>query len=612
MATILTKTKIRKAKTSIWVVFTILVFLRKIRAANHHVITMYTAAGSNSGSILLCRTGITANIANYWLKPGTKIGFTKIKSLPIDSDKFILNDSNEPQYSVLKRDETSGSICLMPNPSFQGWIFVNIVFIRHPTLTDKCVADFFITSSHLVACDGSETDIETMLSLKNSNYNEVAKHDLMIFDKNLIANGHEVYFGIQFTTPFSVSDIDTEFVEFLTMHGYYSTFYSICGTFFIPIMENIRQAYHIKKGQIMSPKTFVERNTWNSLRGYFLIPDPSDPFGEYCRTTGSYASQRISVTIHAQFYISEPHLMTENDIYMVYINTRPFIPYETNNDYTIKKLDYKLKIQRLVSTSKMKFTLYREISNSPQEATSLEINYPGGDQNWMHFVVSIGVGPLYIIDSANVKLKRIESIFSWYNTNRNYAKATDFTETQPITSMYPVKTKNEREIIMTVGLEAFSDAGMTNRILTNDFGLRLFELNLKKGAIPPDFVATSAGLKDNRCIIHGFLNSYCMIHVFLRNENDSNNYGLDRNQYKTRKSNCPTSQCRYCKSGGICMFAKPGVNEDLFFDTNFRFSVERYPHTLYDPANPVNANEFVRVTNNVGKEYWIRCPMHCK
>ena len=470
-----------------------------------------------------------------------------------------------------------------------------------------------ITTSALIGCDGSETDTETMLTLENSNYNEVSKNDVMQFDKNNLANSDDKYSGLVMTSPFGRADINGEFIEFLFMRGFFpDTFLSIYGTFNIDLFNRIRRAYQKKNGQIMTGRTFVQRSTWNSLRGYFLIPDSSDPFGEYARVTSSYVNDLLSSTIHAQFYISEPHLMTENDIYMVYINTRPMLPYTTNNAFTLKELDYKLKIQRLVSTSKMKFTLYREISGTLQEATSLEIAYTGADQDWMHFVVTLGVAPLYSIDSTSMKYKRIETIFTWFKGTKSIAKSTSFTETDTIVSMYPVEGGSKRELIISVGLQAFSDSAMTNSIITNNFGLRMFEASVKQGAFPPDLIATSESLLDNRCIIHGFMDEYCMVHVFLTNENDSNPYGLNENRYSSRRSYCPVDQCRYCRSNHICMFAKTGTNEDLYYDKVLRFTRERYQETLYDPANPVNADEFVKITNNAGKDYWVRCPVHCK
>ena len=309
--------------------------------------------------------------------------------------------------------------------------------------------------------------------------------------------------------------------------------------------------------------------------------------------------------------MSKAHLMTNNDVLLLNIDTEPLDP--TQPDQNLKKFSYKLKVQRQTSgTQQMTFTLMRYISSSLNQQIVLNMPYTGANSDWVHFGVSIGYEIIYHIDSSTGKFKRNEGIHSWFD-GQDYHSDMSYTETDALTTSYGGQNNkgDKTRLTLAIQLSAYSDSGMTTSVLTNNFGLRVWEAKAATGSFLA-YKITNSAVNDNRCFFKRAINANCYLYAFMKNAQDANPITMHGTAYRNRKPTCPSSKCGYCQSEYHCMFAKTGHNEDLFLNPDIRFVRDAWESTAYDPAKPELAAKYVKVTNNLGTDYWVRCPPNCK
>ena len=555
-----------------------------------------------------CKTSET-QILTFWVSSGKQMSFN-IKGSNPAANMFTPADDTTKQISVLERGIDS---CQMVDTiNFPGWVFIGIVAQPHPSISGKCTVPFFISTSHLIACTGSShTDIETYITFGSGNYDQVDQDSRVRFTNDDNALGGSSIRSIRIMSSFGLGDFSEQLMEMILLSPFNGNQRPYAGSFYIGYFNFMREAYYNRGGHVIPGKVFVERSTWDDLRGYYLIPDSDDPYGIF-RDTFEYTSKEISAqNIYLQFYMSNPQAMTANEVYFVTLKTEPVIL--TDASYKLKRMEYKLKIQRVTSgTQVLRLTLERIIGGSSDQTIVLDTPYTGANNNWFHFGVTLGYGLLYSIDGTNGKLRRYETLSSWYDGNSYFNhmsyKENEVYESFTAGTFYP----NKRRMVVSVQLEAFSDQAMTSPVLTNNFGLRVFQAGLHFGGFPPNTISAPTTGPDNRCFLKGLMDSECYFHAFLINENDSNDYGLSSNKYTARKSYCSTSECRYCHNADICMFTKTGINEDLYFSDTNSFIQERWTTTRFDASKPEHSTKFVKILNNKGKEYNVRCPLNCK
>ena len=397
------------------------------------------------------------------------------------------------------------------------------------------------------------------------------------------------------------------------MRAYQKTF---DGTLTVAKLEEMRKAQKDLSREMIDGRNFVLRNTWGSLRGYHLLPNPAEKFGSIVQ---DYSFGVIFTKgLVFQFYISEPFLMTEDDVYVVKFDT-----YRHNNPIpaqTYVTYHYRLKVQRLNSQSKFEFSLTRLINGAPNGAeTKLSLPYSGTNQDWIHFTFSVGSAMLYHIDEDRIRVKRVEQVRAWFGEVLYKSQLAGYYETVFRNDIF-YKTTGRASRSAEISLEAYSDKAMTTSKTTNDFGLRLWEFAPTFGIMPfdefgePHQSPTAEEVTlDKRCLIQEIDKMECIAYVFMKNKDETNDYAVNTNKfYEQRSQHCPQEECRFCKYGSICMFAKDGVNEDLYIHDQFRYTMERWPGTRYDPNKPEIARRFIKITNNLGKDYWVRCPPNCK
>ena len=560
---------------------------------------------SLSAELRICTQNSKGSIVQTFLKKEIDYRFD-VKTMQPTTKKFIQDSSSVPQYVLLER---GGSTCYKPDPAYKGPLFIALIIFPHGQQPGKCIVKNILTNSHLIPCASGETPISQILSIQGSTYDLINSDSLVKFDENFNFNNVKTMNRLNFhtETPLTLAFFDDEFVEYLITNPLRGESKSLSDSFYLDRFNEIREGYFQRHGIVIKPSTYIKRNTYDSLRGFYFVPDPNDKFGEFNKIEG-VGTLLYSRTLYVQLYIQKPYLMTEDDILVLQFDTSQKVA--PDGPYINKRFNYMFKIQRVTSHSKFEFTLSR--AGSPNEKVKLEMPYIGGsNKDWVHIIFSMGHAALYQIDDTTLFCRRTESIISWFGGIRYSKTLRDFTETDSVDSIYH-ENWHQRQMIVTLRMQAYSDKEMTSPVLTNDFGLRMFHLGSLFGVFIPDDIAISSGLPDNRCLMHRFEAGGCLAHVFLTNENDSNEYGVDNFFYKPREAGCPHSECRYCKRGYICMFAKEGVNEDLYFADHYPFIKERWPEMKYDPSKPEIALRFKKVVNNQGREYWTRCPMDCK
>ena len=298
------------------VVFTI--FNQKSVQSTKYTFKHYNFGMPLSGEALVCRGSTRTDMMFFWFKTGTSVAFN-IKG-SITANQFIQDPSNNYQYTVLERGTDA---CYMPDPAYTGWLFIAVLVERHSILPTKCTVTRVITTRHLVTCSGRPSTLETFISLNSGTYDELPENAKFNWDKNQIPENFFKAGGISVERPFTAADIDDRFMDMILLRplSEVNKLYDV--SFEINELNNMRQAYKIKENKIFSPKTFVQRNSWDGLRGFYLIPDASQEMTYYRDALSHSTKADMRKTVVCQFYISNPSVMTDNEVYLISMDTEP-------------------------------------------------------------------------------------------------------------------------------------------------------------------------------------------------------------------------------------------------------------------------------------------------
>ena len=443
---------------------------------------------------MACDSNTQSRVSSFWFRAGTSISFNIQGS--ITANQFINDDSNIKQYSMLER----GSTCYMPKSSYTGWIFIGMVFENHPTLADTCYVSRIITTSHLETCSGSPPGLETFVTFGPSGtFDEIPKMAKLVYDSNNLPERTTTIHIFTLTSAFTYNSIDEDFMEMLILKVQNWNQRYVPNTFFTVYFDFMRRAYHKKVGLVIKAGEFIRKNIVDGLRGFHLNPDPTDSFGSYMDYSTFSGDAAMTKSINYHFYLSKPNLMTSNDVYLIKMKTEPV---ELNTaGYTMKELEYGIKVERDVSNNLFKLSFIRYISSTPTTIADLSFPYTGINDDWIHFGATIGYAVLYFTSATNGKFKRREGIHAWVSGNQ-YHKEVSMLEDDTTSSLYPGPGEFISKVNLIVSLQAFSDSGMTILKTTNDFGLRLWDFNMYTGSYPEHLITTSS-YTDGRCFYRG-------------------------------------------------------------------------------------------------------------
>ena len=542
------------------------------------------------------------NILTYWFKPGIQISFQTDGDL--SSRTFITSpeDSNKKQYTMFNR----GSNCQTVDPTFGGHIFISLVIEDHPSTPGKCQVTKIATTSKLVACSTlppatTTTDVENLVSMKIGSYDEVSAGDRAVFTKtNLFSSDY----GFMYIIPSQTNAIITEqFFELMLIEGYTRVAKNYMNFLYPPSMLNLRKLYKEKDNKIFTGKDFLERNTHNSLRGFHLNPDPNYDFNHFRALVEHGFRSNIGKTIHLQFYMDKARLLTDNDVLYTKIKMKPYLV-----SGNLKKFNYKIKMRRETSNNKLFARVVRFDQNWVQQFSGPEIEIPNSDStDWVHFGLSLGYGVLYYIDATNIKFRVIEHLHVWHQ-GTTYSQASQTTHADTITSLKD--TGWNMFLSIEVSLEAYKDTAETTKWESNPFGVRVWNFYIGYGAYPAEMVSNPPSLPDNKCFSVGFIQNSCLAYAFLQSATDVNTRNSIYDGIGTRKATCKASECRYCFMGGKCMFSIGSANEDLYIDT-VDFAETQIDGLEYDANVQDPKSQHVKFTNNLGRDYFVRCPLEC-
>ena len=577
-------------------------------AIQKHQFLSYEIGSSSSTQAKTCETSIQTEIVSLWLKSGLSVSFNTQGR--ITATQFIENQATAiKQYSMLQRGSAN---CHMPSSSYTGWIFIALVIEQHQSLSDTCSVTRVITTTHLEPCAGSPPSLESIVTFSSGTYDAVAKEAKISVNSNNLPGGHSKFSMFTLTSSFNSANIDEDFMELLLLKSLETKNKQGPNTFYLPNLDKMRRAYYIKRNMILTAKAYIEKNIVDSLRGFHLNPDPADPFGSYMDCITLCSNNDMTKSITFQFYISKARLMTANDVYLIKVKNEKL----KQNDpaYTFKEFEYDIKVQREVANNLFKLTLTRYVSSVANAQIVLSFPYTGSDDNWIHFGASIGYGVLYFTNETNGKFKRTEGLHAWYSGTA-YHQEMSLLEDDTTNSLYQGANWGDKSLTLLIAsLQAFSDAGMTVSKTTNNFGLKLWEANTVPGSFLP-YKITTQTTPDGRCFLQGLPSKYCQFYAFLSNANDQNLSTQGGQSIIGKFPNCPGgSKCRYCIGARFCAFTFPGFNEDLYGDPGVR-SVDYYDDRAhFDSNKPLSGqvSQFVKFTNNLGRVYYVRCPVHCK
>ena len=128
----------------------LLMFTSSVIHSMKHDFTDYRSGPSMSSNARVCKNGDNSAVP-YWFKSGTTFSINILGS-STTTNQYIDNDSSVKQYTKLVRGSDS---CHTQDPSYTGWIFLALIFEKHPTLPNTCVVTSVITNSYLTTCSGT-------------------------------------------------------------------------------------------------------------------------------------------------------------------------------------------------------------------------------------------------------------------------------------------------------------------------------------------------------------------------------------------------------------------------------------------------------------------------
>ena len=314
--------------------------------------------------------------------------------------------------------------------------------------------------------------------------------------------------------------------------------------------------------------------------------------------------RNLGKTLHVQFYMNKANLMTDQDVVYVRVKAEPY-----TSAGKLKKFNYKVKIVRRVSTDLLVFRLVRCDESWTVVFSGPEFTVPASSStDWVHFGLSIGYGVLYFTDAENAKFKVIEHLHAWQQGTA-YSETSSITSTGPLTSIRD--TGFNMFYSLEIELEAFKNAQESTKWSANPFGIRVWNWYTGYGAYPAALVATKPVLPDNKCYMTGFFTNSCLSYAFLQNDADFNPRSSVYDGIGNRRASCGIGDCRYCFMQGKCMFAVGAVNEDLHM-TSVTFTENQVEGLEYDAGIEKPFTQHRRFVNNLGRDYYVRCPLECE
>ena len=148
-------------------------------------------------------------------------------------------------------------------------------------------------------------------------------------------------------------------------------------------------------------------------------------------------------------------------------------------------------------------------------------------------------------------------------------------------------------------------------VLENVMGLRLFDLQVFRDGIS-NFEPES--VEDKRCLMKRFVADQCVVFAFMDRKDDKPEVYLDQNNVRSSQTGpCDPKNCFLCSSSQ-CVIPGPGFNREISdiawaSEMGFVYDIESIP----DPVVAKKMKEGrVRVQNNRGNSYWVKCPPSCK
>ena len=322
-----------------------------------HTFREFQTRGSDSPDNPMCPSDTKAGFVSVWFEIGTQISFPNVLDKDVHGQaKYLINDeSNKPQYVLLTR---GGSICYMVDSNYEGWIQVAVMLVPQNSAPNFCKITHIFTTAHLVPCNGSPTSVEELMPLVDRAPFTYEKIDLGNVSPKwddalqpLKASKYNVGTTIVISSDFTIDDFDEDFAEILLLHIFNSKMHSYDPVFSIGGFEETRKVYKLLSRDLVDPKSFIERNIWGSLRGFHLLPDPDKKFGTFIKFS-FWPEVSLSKSLIFQFYISEPYLMTEDDLYVLKFDTYRLL--NPNPAQTLITYHYKLKVQRLKLSVKIR------------------------------------------------------------------------------------------------------------------------------------------------------------------------------------------------------------------------------------------------------------------
>ena len=527
--------------------------------------------------------------------------------------RFVPDASTTKQFVMM---EPGADSCWMPDPSYLFNIPVILVLGRQtsPNQAD-CFVSRIITTVHLTACSGSPPDVNTLVKFVRSTaplnppWSDLEAGSMLWYDYANSPDDHGEQANYDLLSPFDHTRVDDDFVEFLILRSFYYLRKSFFSMYEIENLDSIRRAYKLSGVvALMTPNQYLQKNVMGGLRGFLLTPDAAgDDFGAYRDTLDYVRFSVMTSTIILHFYVPKANLMTANEGYVLSISTQTLDP--GNPAYTLKTLSYKVKFKRLVGGSnQLDLTLVRMNGAVEEQDITLSIPYTAANEDWIHFGVTLGRGAIYYSTArTTLVFKRTEALHAWFDGN-TYLKEMSKLEDDTYKSMYPDDHSGELvKVVLSIGLKAYSDAAMTTEVATNKPGIRVWEAKTIIGSYL-GYKVSGTAISDNRCFLPAVLSDECYLYAFMKNKDEFQPKSLVEDKVKNRDSGCPIDKCKYCIYGFHCAFAVSGYNEDLFFDADMDFVKFNWGGLRYDSSNPDHATAFVKIQDDVGRDYWVRCP----
>ena len=557
----------------------------------------------------ICSSSTTSTYLAGFIRKDKKISF-KIDQNDLNKIEVLPDENNVRKYQLTAR----GTECYTYPYTTRNNFFA--VFMEpvpdpepgNPLTSFTCRVSKFVLPTDLVPCDPDTTylSFEKIFYFEFNSvrmtYDEIKPKSRVRYSYGNIRKFYVINIGMESSLS-PQSYFNDDFMEMMVVQPFQQLQRFKLALFSRVFLRdcNVALARH---GVVLTASEYLKRITHDSLPGFYFVPDPSGDNGRFAHLQG-LSHNRITKSYSYELYLSEPQNMDANNIGVL----RHRLDHRYSN-MELVRVNYEFRIKKVGSDVNIEMRRI-DLADDTTVNNTISINIPlTKTDEYVHFGFSYGIAHLYYKTGTETMFLRVyETLFGWHDGNRQIASSQYDLEG----SDQGVLTGGSSEI-SDFHYSNYNDRAMTLQNVQNLFGLRLIAYTFQSGAYPPTKIAKAQpnqDLADGQCMFFGLFPYRCVSLAFQRKRGSSNIEYTLTDRYRGRFSNNPTTKCLIPFRFSDCLIPQPGYNRDLVIrTTNPMYLISDFEGS--SPEAIELRKDRAKFTDNLGLDYWVKCPDDCK